>query len=50
MTWQVLGVQRQFLAFEAEAVYSGPVYLKNEMVFEGHELVDELRSKQAEQP
>jgi len=35
--------------FEAEdAVDSGPIYLQNCMVLEGHELVDELRSKQAD--
>lgn len=51
MTWQVLeGAEAiPVTLFEAaESVDSGPVYLKDSMALEGHELVDELRSRQAE--
>ena len=51
MTWQVLERAEAIpvTLFEAvELVDSGPVYLKDTMALEGHELADELRSRQAE--
>jgi len=51
MTWQVLEGKQEIpvTLFEAEeAVDSGSIYLQDFMVFEGHELVDELRFKQAD--
>jgi len=51
MTWQVLEGKQEIpvTLFEAvEAVDSGPIYLQGSMLLEGHELVDELRAKQAD--
>ncbi len=51
LTWQILEGKKRIpiVLFEAGLkVDSGPVYFKEWMVFEGHELVDELRRKQAE--
>lgn len=51
MTWQVLEGKKVISVslFEAEeAVDSGPIYLRNSMLLEGSELVNELRIKQAE--
>ena len=51
MTWQVLEGKQEIpvTLFEAEeAVDSGPIYLQDAMILEGHELVDELRAQQAD--
>ncbi len=50
LTWQVLeGAERIAVTlFEAaDAVDCGPIYLQEEMLLDGHELVDDLRRKQA---
>jgi len=50
MTWQILAGQNKIpmTLFEAnEALDSGQIYLQETMQFEGHELIDELRSIQA---
>jgi len=49
LTWQILAGQSRIVnsLFEArESVDSGPVYLQNEIHFEGHELLPELHAKQ----
>mgnify|MGYP001294111576 CR=1 FL=1 len=51
MTWQVLEGKREIpiVLFEArEAVDSGPIYLRETMVFDGTELLDELREAVAQ--
>jgi RimJ/RimL family protein N-acetyltransferase len=50
LTWQILGGKNSIHASLIEAddeVDSGVIYAQERMEFEGHELVDELRSKQA---
>lgn len=50
LTWQILEGKNEIpiTLFEAkEEVDSGPIYLQSIMRFRGHELVDELREKQA---
>jgi methionyl-tRNA formyltransferase len=50
MTWQILeGQDRIALTmFEAaDAVDSGPIYFQSELRFEGHELIDEMRTRLA---
>jgi len=49
LTWQILEGKNEIpiTLFEAvEDVDAGPYYLKDKVVFEGHELVNELREKQ----
>ncbi len=51
LKWQIeQGKNRiPIVLFEAtEGLDEGPIYIKEEMVFEGHELIDELRSVQGE--
>jgi len=51
LTWQILEGKREIhiCLFEAlEAVDTGPVYEQTVIVTEGHELIDELRRKQAQ--
>lgn len=49
LTWQILEGKNEIpiTLFEAvEDIDAGPYYLKDKIVFEGHELIDELREKQ----
>ena len=49
LTWQVLEGKNRIpiVLFEAvEELDAGPIYLKDELVFEGHELIDEMREQQ----
>ena len=49
MTWQILEGKNEITVslFEAkERVDSGPIYLQDRIILDGHELVDELRQKQ----
>lgn len=51
LTWQILEGKNEIpiTLFEAEKkVDNGKIYLQENMYFEGHELVDELRQKQGE--
>ena len=51
MTWQILegASEIPITLFEAaEAVDAGPIYLQDTMVFEGHELVEDLRQVQGQ--
>jgi methionyl-tRNA formyltransferase len=51
LSWQILEGKNSIpicLLEMAEKFDSGNVVLKNELIFEGHELVDELRKKQGE--
>ncbi len=50
LTWQILEGKNRIpitLLEVADKVDSGKIYLQDEMVFEGHELIDELRAVQA---
>jgi len=50
LTWQILEGKSKIpisLLEVADKVDSGKIYLQDEMVFKGHELIDELRSIQA---
>ena len=50
LTWQILEGENEIVAtmFEAQNdVDAGPIYNQEKMVFEGHELIDELRGVQA---
>ena len=49
LTWQILEGKNEIpnVLFEAsENVDSGKIYLKHKLEFEGHELIDEMRSAQ----
>ncbi len=49
LTWQVLEGNNRIpvVLFEAiEELDAGPIYLIDELVFEGHELIDEMREQQ----
>ena len=49
MTWQILEGKNEITVslFEArDRVDSGPIYLQDRIILDGHELVDELRQKQ----
>ena len=51
LTWQILEGKNEIpiTLFEAvESIDSGPIYIQDIMYFDGTELVDELREKQAE--
>lgn len=51
LTWQIIEGKNEIpiCLFEAvESVDAGPVYLVDQIHFEGHELIDELRQKQGE--
>ncbi len=51
LTWQILEGKNEIpvTLFEArERVDSGPIYLREKMKFNGHELIDELRQVQGE--
>ena len=50
LTWQILEGKNRIpitLLEVADKMDSGKIYLQDEMVFEGHELIDELRAVQA---
>ncbi len=50
LTWQILEGRNEIpiALFEAaEKVDSGPIYYTDKMIFEGHELIDEMRKRQA---
>lgn len=50
MTWQILEGKNTIpiVLFEANSkIDSGKIYLKDEIILEGHELIDEIRLKQA---
>ena len=50
LTWQILEGKNRIpitLLEVADKVDSGKIYLQDEIVFEGHELIDELRTVQA---
>lgn len=52
LTWQILEGKNKIpiTLFEAaKKVDAGKIYLRSEMSFEGHELVDELRERQAQE-